>query len=60
MSYDYGPASSVRLRYLLLPGQDSAPLSLQLGGRRIRRVDLWYSSGAGLFSPVTVTLLGLR
>lgn len=61
VSYDYGPASNLPLRYRLLPGHDSPPLSLQrLGGRRIRRVDLWYSSGGGLFNPVSVTVLGLR
>ncbi len=61
VSFDYGPAISLPLRYRLLPGRDSAPLSLQgLGGRRIRRVDLWYSSDAGLFNPVSVTILGLR
>lgn len=61
VSFDYGPAISLPLRYRLLPGRDSAPLSLQgLSGRRIRRVDLWYSSDAGLFNPVSVTILGLR
>ncbi|TDN38879.1 hypothetical protein E4631_21535 [Hymenobacter sp. UV11] len=60
VSYDYGPASSLPLHYRLLPGHDSRSLSLQLGGRRIRRLDLWYSSGGGLFSPATVTVLGLR
>lgn len=61
VSYDYGPASSVPLRYRLRPGQDSAPLNLQrLGGRRIRRLDLWYSSSGNLFNPAVVTVLGLR
>ena len=61
VSFDYGPAISLPLRYRLLAGRDSAPLSLQrMNGRRIRRVDLWYSSDAGLFSPVSVTILGLR
>ena len=61
VSFDSGPAISLPLRYRLLAGRDSAPLSLQrLNGRRIRRVDLWYSSDAGLFYPVSVTILGLR
>ena len=61
VSFDYGPAVSLPLRYRLMPGRDSAPLNLQgLSGRRIRRVDLWYSSSAGLFNPVSVTILGLR
>lgn len=61
VSFDYGPAISLPLRYRLLAGRDSAPLSLQrMNGRRIRRVDLWYSSDAGLFYPVSVTILGLR
>lgn len=61
VSYDSGPASSLPLRYRLLPGRDSAPLSLQrMSGRRIRRVDLWYSSDGGYFNPVSVTILGLR
>ena len=61
VSFDYGPAISLPLRYRLLAGRDSAPLSLQrLSGRRIRRVDLWYSSDGGYFNPVSVTILGLR
>ncbi len=61
VSYDYGAASSVPLHYRLRPGHEGPPLSLQRpGGRRIRRLDLWYSSGGGLFSPAVVTVLGLR
>lgn len=61
VSYDNGPGSSLPLRYRLLPGRDSAPLSLRtLGGRSIRRVDLWYSTDGGLFNPVSVTVLGMR
>ena len=61
VSYDYGPASSVPLHYRLRPGHESPPLSLQrLGGRRIRRLDLWYTSGGGLFNPTVVTILGRR
>ena len=61
VSYDYGPASSVPLHYRLRPGHESPPLSLQhLGGRRVRRLDLWYTSGGGLFNPTVVTILGLR
>ncbi len=61
VSFDYGPASSLPLRYRLLAGRDSAPLNLQrLGGRRIRRVDLCYGSDGGYFNPVSVTILGLR
>ncbi|NVO33383.1 hypothetical protein [Hymenobacter lapidiphilus] len=61
VSFDYGPAVSLPLRYRLVAGRDSAPLNLQrLQGRRISRVDLWYSSDAGLFNPVSVTVLGLR
>ncbi|GAA3932723.1 hypothetical protein [Hymenobacter algoricola] len=61
VSFDSGPASSLPLRYRLLPGRDSAALSLQrLSGRRIRRVDLRYSSDGGYFTPVSVIVLGLR
>lgn len=61
VSYDKGPGTNLPLRYRLLPGRDSAPLSMRtLNGRSIRRVDLWYNTDGGLFNPVSVTVLGMR
>lgn len=60
VSYDYGPATVVPVRYRLLPGSESHVYQVQrTGSRRIRRIDFSYGSG-GLLNRANVTVLGLR
>ena len=60
VSYDYGPATTIPVRYRLLPGSDSHVYKVQsTGSRRIRRIDFSYGS-SGLLNRANVLILGLR
>lgn len=60
VSYDYGPATTIPVRYRLVPGSDSHVYNVQrTGSRRIRRIDFSYGI-AGLLNRANVAILGLR